>query len=80
MSEPTVQLQTRLRITKLIYLCSLNKVGRNKAMQRCRDSALPGYYAASSGNCLPMFRENLSVSSSRVNLGLPNSHNPTATG
>jgi hypothetical protein len=31
------------------------------------DYALLGYYAASSGNFLPMFRDNLSVSSSRVN-------------
>jgi hypothetical protein len=29
--------------------------------------ALLGYYAASCGNCLPTFRDNVSVSSSRVN-------------
>jgi hypothetical protein len=28
--------------------------------------ALLGYYAASCGNCLPTFRDNVSVSSSRV--------------
>jgi len=31
------------------------------------DCALLGYYAASSGNFLPTFRDNLSVSSLRVN-------------
>jgi hypothetical protein len=32
--------------------------------------ALPPYYAASSGNCLQTFRDNISVPSSRVFLGV----------
>jgi hypothetical protein len=36
-------------------------------------SALLGYYAASYGNCLPIFQANISVTSSRVK-SLVNSH------
>ena len=39
------------------------KVFRRELYENC---ALLGYYAASNGNCLPTFRHNLSVQTSRI--------------
>jgi hypothetical protein len=49
----------------------------NKEKKKGEKCAHLGYYAASSGNSLPTFRDKLSVPSSRVkNLRINNSRNP----
>jgi hypothetical protein len=49
-----------------LFLVPHSKRGTLQASQDQENCALPGYYAASSGNSLPAFRDNLSVPSSRL--------------
>ena len=45
---------------------SSNKSNKRRNLSKGENCALLSYYTASSGNPLPTFRDNLSVSSSRV--------------
>jgi hypothetical protein len=56
-----------LKIRRLFCAITTAHQG-DKRHERCikGNCALLGHYAASSGNILPLFRDNLSVSSSRI--------------
>jgi hypothetical protein len=58
---------TRMKLALLMHIAyqipRLNSGFRHEVDENC---ALLGYYAASSDNCLPTFRDNLSVPSSKV--------------
>lgn len=47
MSEPVDQLQTKLRITGLVYLCSLNTAGRKKTLPRSGAEVLNSHSSGS---------------------------------
>jgi len=53
-------------ILSVVIRSSSTQNGEHYKQAKTKRSALPGYYAANSGNSLPTFRDNLSVPSSRL--------------
>jgi hypothetical protein len=67
MVRETADVFTRMKLVLLMHtayqISRLNSGSRHEVDENC---TLLGYYAASSDNCLPTFRDNLSVPSSKV--------------
>jgi len=58
-----VDVSYTIRISNILRGKTVTSIFRCEVVEKC---ALLGYYAASSGNLLPTFRDNLSVPSSGV--------------